>query len=87
MGNQVDEINWIQFTWSNQLDLFNLINVIWPLKKGNISLKHLKLHENNFKTNLGMPSKKYYLDREIDPISSDTATIGPVSEHLDREYW
>ena len=29
--------------------------------------------------------KKYYLDREIVPISSDTPTIGPVSEHLDRE--
>ena len=30
--------------------------------------------------------KKYYLDREIVPISSDTPTIGHVSEHLDREY-
>ena len=31
--------------------------------------------------------KEYYLDREIVPFSSDTPTIGPVSEHLDREYW
>ena len=29
--------------------------------------------------------KKYYLDRGIVPISSDTPIIGPVSEHLDRE--
>ena len=31
--------------------------------------------------------KKYYLDREILPISSYTPTIGPVSEHLDRNYF
>ena len=31
--------------------------------------------------------KKYYLDSEIVTISSDTPTIGPVSEHLDSEYW
>ena len=31
--------------------------------------------------------RKKNLDREIAPISSDTTTIGLVSEHLDREYW
>ena len=34
-----------------------------------------------------LSKKKYYLDSEIVPISSDTPTIGPVSEHLDSEYW
>ena len=34
--------------------------------------------------NLRRPSKKkYYLGREIVPISSDTPTVGPVSEHFD----
>ena len=37
---------------------------------------------------LGKPSKKkYYLDREIVPIPSDTPTIETVSEYLDSEYW
>ena len=31
--------------------------------------------------------RKYYLDREIVPISSDTPTIEAVREHLDSEYW
>ena len=31
--------------------------------------------------------KKYYLDREIVPISSDPPTIETISEHLDIEYW
>ena len=31
--------------------------------------------------------KKYYLDREIVPIPSDTPTIETVSEYLDSEYW
>ena len=30
--------------------------------------------------------KRYYLDREIVPISFDTPTIGLVSEHLDEGY-
>ena len=34
-----------------------------------------------------LKKKKKNLDREIAPISSDTTTIGLVSEHLDREYW
>ena len=29
--------------------------------------------------------RKYYLDRDIVPISSDTPTIGSASEHLDSE--
>ena len=32
----------------------------------------------------GCLQKRYYLDREIAPISSDTPT---VSEHLESEYW
>ena len=36
----------------------------------------------------GKPSKKkYYQDREIVPIPSDTPTIETVSEYLDSEYW
>ena len=31
--------------------------------------------------------RKYYLDRDIVPISSDTPTIEAVREHLDSEYW
>ena len=31
--------------------------------------------------------KKYYLDREIVPIPSDTPTIETVSEYLDSECW
>ena len=31
--------------------------------------------------------KKYYLDREIVPIPSDTPTIETVSEYLDKECW
>ena len=39
-------------------------------------------------SDLGKPSKKkYYLDREIVPIPSDTPTIETVSEYLDSEYW
>ena len=30
---------------------------------------------------------KKILPREIGPNSSDIPTIGPVIEHLDREYW
>ena len=44
----------------------------------------------SFETNMikgCLQKKKYYLDREIVPFSSDTPNIGPVSEHLDREYW
>ena len=31
--------------------------------------------------------KKYYLEKVIVPISSDTLTIETVCEHLDSEYW
>ena len=41
-----------------------------------------------FYFHLGKPSKKkYYLDREIVPIPSDTPTIETVSKYLDSEYW
>ena len=39
------------------------------------------------KNNLGMPSKKNYVDRETVPIPSYPPTIEAVSEYLDREYW
>ena len=50
------------------------------------SLSH-KLNATNLRSFLRDAFKKIYLDRKIIPISSDTSTIGPVSEHLDREYW
>ena len=49
----------------------------------------IKVKTSFFKIHLrdAFNKKKYYLDREIVPISSDPPTIGPVSEHLDRECW
>ena len=42
---------------------------------------------NYYLVNLGMPSKKNYVDRETVPIPSYPPTIEAVSEYLDREYW
>ena len=50
----------------------------------NIRTRNCKVYQARLRDAV---KKKYYLDSEIVPISSDTPTIGPVSEHLDSEYW
>ena len=62
-------------------------STILILHKNTLHEKYTTQKAISTKNTLGMPSKKYYLDREFVPISSDTPTNGPVSEHLDREYW